>query len=38
VTATAGELLRASGLPLLEARALLAHRLRIPRERLVAHP
>jgi release factor glutamine methyltransferase len=38
VTATVAELLAASGLPALEARALLAHRLGVPRERLVAHP
>lgn len=38
MTATVARLLAASGLPLLEARALLAHRLQVPRERLVAHP
>ncbi|HUL64698.1 MAG TPA: peptide chain release factor N(5)-glutamine methyltransferase [Burkholderiaceae bacterium] len=32
------ELLKASALPLLEARALLAHALASPREALVAHP
>jgi release factor glutamine methyltransferase len=35
---TAGELLAASGLPALEARALLAHQLGIPRDRLIAGP
>ena len=38
MTRTVAALLAASGLPLLEARALLAHRLRVARERLVAHP
>jgi release factor glutamine methyltransferase len=38
VTRTVAALLAASGLPLLEGRALLAHRLAVPRERLVAHP
>jgi release factor glutamine methyltransferase len=38
VTRTAAELLAASRLPLIEARALLAHRLLVPRERLIAHP
>jgi len=38
VTSTAAALLADSGLPLLEARALLAHRLQVARERLVAHP
>lgn len=38
MTHTVAALLADSGLPLLEARALLAHRLRVPRERLVAHP
>jgi release factor glutamine methyltransferase len=38
VTITVAQLLAASGLPALEARALLAHRLGIPRERLIAHP
>jgi release factor glutamine methyltransferase len=38
VPATVAALLAASGLPVLEARALLAHRLRVSRERLVAHP
>jgi release factor glutamine methyltransferase len=38
VTSTVGALLARSGLPLLEARALLAHRLQVTRERLVAHP
>jgi release factor glutamine methyltransferase len=35
---TVGRLLAASGLPLSEARALLAHLLAVPRERLVAWP
>jgi release factor glutamine methyltransferase len=38
VTFTVAGLLAGSGLPLPEARALLAHRLRVSRERLVAHP
>lgn len=38
MSATVAQLLAASGLPMPEARALLAHRLRVPRERLVAHP
>lgn len=38
MTATVGKLLAASGLPMLEARALLAHCLGVARERLVAHP
>jgi len=38
VTATVAQLLAASRLPLPEARALLAHRLRVARERLIAHP
>jgi release factor glutamine methyltransferase len=38
VTTTVAALLAASGLPMLEARALLAHRMRVPRERLIAHP
>lgn len=38
MTRTVAALLAASGLPLLEARVLLAHRLKVPRERLVAHP
>lgn len=38
MTHTVAALLAASGLPLLEARALLAHRLRVARERLIAHP
>jgi len=38
VTPTVAALLADSGLPLLEARALLAHRLQVARERLVAHP
>ena len=38
MTSTVAQLLVASGLPALEARALLAHRLQVPRERLVAHP
>ncbi|MFY8122214.1 MAG: protein-(glutamine-N5) methyltransferase, release factor-specific, partial [Burkholderiaceae bacterium] len=36
--ASVGALLRDSGLPALEARALLAGVLDCPRERLVAHP
>jgi release factor glutamine methyltransferase len=32
------ELIGASALPAREARALLAHRLRLPREQLIAHP
>lgn len=35
---TVASLLAASGLPALEARALLARELGVPRERLVAHP
>jgi release factor glutamine methyltransferase len=35
---TVGAVLAASGLPALDARALLAHRLGVPRERLIAHP
>jgi release factor glutamine methyltransferase len=35
---TVADLLATSGLPLFEARALLAHCLRVPRERLIAHP
>ena len=35
---TVAGLIAQSGLPLLEARALLAHRLGVARERLVAHP
>ncbi|HET9025176.1 MAG TPA: peptide chain release factor N(5)-glutamine methyltransferase [Burkholderiaceae bacterium] len=38
MTSTVARLLGASGLPAPEARALLAHRLQVPRERLVAHP
>jgi release factor glutamine methyltransferase len=38
VTRSAAELLAASRLPLIESRALLAHRLQVPRERLIAHP
>lgn len=38
MTATVARLLDASGLPMIEARALLAHRLGVTRERLVAHP
>jgi release factor glutamine methyltransferase len=38
VTSTVAALLAGSGLPLPEARALLAHRLQVARERLVAHP
>jgi release factor glutamine methyltransferase len=38
VTTTVARLLATSGLPALEARALLAHRLQVPRERLIAHP
>lgn len=38
MTTTVAELLATSRLPLFEARALLAHRLRVPRERLIAHP
>jgi release factor glutamine methyltransferase len=38
VTQTVATLLAASGLPTLEARALLAYRLDVPRERLIAHP
>lgn len=38
MTTTVRELLAASQLPLLDARALLAHRLQVARERLVAHP
>jgi len=38
VTSTVAALLERSGLPLLEARALLAHRLQVARERLVARP
>lgn len=38
MTTTVATLLAASGLPMLEARALLAHRMRVPRERLIAHP
>jgi release factor glutamine methyltransferase len=38
VTSTVAGLLAQSGLPLLEARALLAHLLRVARERLVARP
>jgi release factor glutamine methyltransferase len=38
VTATVAGLIAGSGLPLPEARALLAHRLGVARERLVAHP
>jgi release factor glutamine methyltransferase len=38
VTSTVVRLLSASGLPLLAARALLAHRLQVSRERLIAHP
>ena len=38
MTSTVAQLLVASGLPALEARALLAHRLQVSRERLVAHP
>jgi len=38
VTSTVAGLLAGSGLPLLEARALLAHRLQVARERLIAHP
>jgi release factor glutamine methyltransferase len=38
VTSTVAGLLAGSGLPLLEARALLAHRLGVARERLVARP
>ena len=34
----AGAALAASGLPIAEARALLAHVLHVPRERLIAHP
>jgi release factor glutamine methyltransferase len=37
-TRPAEELLRASGLPRAEARALLAHVLGVARERLIAHP
>jgi release factor glutamine methyltransferase len=35
---TVAQLLAASGLPALDARALLAHQLGLPRERLIAHP
>jgi release factor glutamine methyltransferase len=35
---TAGAVLATSGLPIAEARALLAHVLDVPRERLIAHP
>jgi release factor glutamine methyltransferase len=35
---TVAQLLAASGLPTAEARALLAHRLGVPRERLIARP
>lgn len=35
---TVAQLLRASGLPALDARALLAHVLRVPREFVIAHP
>lgn len=38
MTSTVATLLAASGLPMLEARALLSHRLRVSRERLIAHP
>jgi release factor glutamine methyltransferase len=38
VTATVGELIAASRLPVREARALLAHRLAVARERLIADP
>lgn len=38
MTTTVRALLAGSGLPLLEARALLARCLDVPRERLVAHP
>jgi release factor glutamine methyltransferase len=38
VTRTVAQLLAASGLPTAEARALLAHRLAVPRERLIARP
>lgn len=38
MTATVAALLAGSGLPLPEARALLAHRLQVTRERLVARP
>ncbi|MGZ8253426.1 MAG: peptide chain release factor N(5)-glutamine methyltransferase [Burkholderiaceae bacterium] len=38
MTHTVAALLAASALPLLEARALLAHRLQVARERLIAHP
>ena len=38
MTSTVAALLARSGLPLLEARALLAHRLQVARERLVARP
>ena len=38
MTSTVAGLLAGSGLPLLEARALLAHRLQVARERLIAHP
>lgn len=38
MTTTVAALLATSGLPALESRALLAHRLRVPRERLIAHP
>lgn len=38
VRSTVAELLAASGLPALEARALLARELGVPRERLLAHP
>ena len=38
MTSSAGDLLSRSALPLLDARALLAQRLRVSRECLVAHP
>lgn len=38
MSCTVASLLSASGLPLSEARALLAHRLAVRRERLIAHP
>lgn len=38
MTATAGELIAASNLPVREARALLAHQLGVAREHLIAYP
>ena len=38
MTQTVADALATSGLPTLEARALLAFRLGVPRERLIAHP